>query len=186
MAKDADNPFEEEQPEASKGSASFVQIGIRVGLMVVVLAIGSAAGYSLGGLLGGTAPADANQGAEPADYLEEALPPEIGGDDFEYVDFEPITVNLNEKRLARYIRATMTLAIRKADASEARSAIEKKKNELRNWLTIYLSGLTLEEVRGPKSLNRIRREIQERCNEQLWPKRRPFIDQVLFKEFAIQ
>ena len=106
--------------------------------------------------------------------------------EFEYVDFEPIVVNLNGPRLERYIRATVVLALRKADAKDAQKALESRKRELKSWLTVYFSGCAVEDVRGPRNLNRIRREIEEAFNEQLWPDAKPLISHVLFKDFAVQ
>lgn len=190
MAEDNDNPFEGEGAEAAGGSSSHLTLIIRIGLMVAVMGIGAAGGYGLGGLFAASPPPDANQPAvEPPELPDEDdNPPDVADRDFEYIDFEAITANLNEPRLARYIRSTITLAIRNKDHGQVFELLDTKnrKKELRNWLTVYLSGLTLEDVRGPKKLNRIRREIQESFNQQLWPNRRPLIDHVLFKEFAVQ
>ncbi|HUS92483.1 MAG TPA: flagellar basal body-associated FliL family protein [Phycisphaerae bacterium] len=188
MAEDAENPFEE-QPAGDRPKASLVKTGIRVGLMAAVLGVGSAGGYTLAGLLGGAKPADPNQPAASAAPAESVpLPTPAPGDDqeFEYFDFDPITVNLNDRRLARYIRATVTLAFRKADAHEALKQVQKKQKELLNWMNLYLADKTLEDVRGLKNLNQIRREMQDAFNNQLWPRSRPLIDQVLFKQFNIQ
>lgn len=188
MAKEPENPFEEDGAEDSESAGGLpTKVLIRIGLMVAVLAIGSVGGYGVGSMLQQPPAADPNQAAAPPpEFAEEAQLPDITSEDYEYVDFEPITANLDEPRLARYIRATIILCIRSKDREVALERINKKKKELRNWLTVYLNGLTLEDVRGSKNLNRIRREIQEACNQQLWPKRRPLIDHVLFKEFAVQ
>jgi len=188
MAKDPDNPFEEEGvpagPEAPAGKAKLL---IRLGLLVAVLAIGSVGGFTLGGMLHGQASVEPSQPAAQEEPFAEPLPPiNTAGEEFEYVDFEPITVNLDVSGMTRYIRATITLAFRQKDKDTVGDRVEKKKKEMRNWLTVYFSGRTLEDVRGPKNLNRICREIREAFNEQLWPKRRPLIDHVLFKEFAVQ
>ena len=189
MAENSENPFEESGEGEAKASGSLAKTGIRLGLMAAVLAIGSVAGYGLGGLLGGPGGEEANQ--PPDDPSPEPVEPVgsrgSGTTDYEYFDFDAITVNLDLPPLNRYIRATITLAVRDdKDKDAALKKIENKKKEMHNWLTIYLSGLRIEDVRGPKNLNRIRREIQEAFNEQLWPNRRPLIDHVLFKEFAVQ
>jgi flagellar basal body-associated protein FliL len=187
-----ENPFEEEGgAEAPEGSQLGLKLLIRLGLMAVVIGIGSVGGYQLGGLFDGSTVADAN--AQPPAYVEDPIEPELSPQqvlqkDFEYIDFEAITVNLNEPRLERYVRATITLATREKDKPTVLEQLEtkNKKKELRSWLHVYLGGLTLEDVRGPKNLNRIRREIEESFNQLLWPNRRPLIDHVLFKEFAVQ
>ena len=54
------------------------------------------------------------------------------------------------------------------------------------------SGRTLDYIlrnlgtRGPASLNRMRREILDAFNQELWPDQKPKIRKVLFKEFAVK
>ena len=188
MARDTDNPFEEENADSSSASGPGLKLAVRVGTMVAVLCIGSVAGYGLGGLFRGSAPADPNsQPLEEYPFQEEYPPsPGVPAEDFEYIHFEPIIANLDEPRLVRYVRATIVLAVRAADAEAAGERAEKSKPELRNRLDAYLSGQTLEDVRGEKNKNRIRRDMLKICNELLWPNRRPLIDHVLFKEFTVQ
>jgi flagellar basal body-associated protein FliL len=99
---------------------------------------------------------------------------------------EPTIVNLDEPRLARYIRASIVLAVRGENFKAVSELVDKKKPELKSWLTVYLAGCSLEDVRGPKNLNRICREVREAFNEQLWPGGKPLIEKVLLKEFAVQ
>jgi flagellar basal body-associated protein FliL len=109
--------------------------------------------------------------------------------EYVYHEFPPIIVNPNTPRLERYVRATVVLAVKKGDSKAAKHAaarIEEKKPEMISWLTVYLAGCTLEELRGPKNLNRIRREVQEAFNDHLFRDAKPLIDHVLFKEIAIQ
>jgi flagellar basal body-associated protein FliL len=106
--------------------------------------------------------------------------------DYVYHEFEPLTVNLNVPRQNRYIRATVVLAIRDQDKTTVLPVLEKRTVELTSWLMTYMANLTLEEVSGRKNIVRIQREIRDAMNEQLWPGRRPRIEQVLFKDFAVQ
>jgi flagellar basal body-associated protein FliL len=108
------------------------------------------------------------------------------GAEFGYYDFEPIIVNLDEPRLARYIRVTITLVIKAENHEAAKVAIDRRKPELKNWLTTYFASCTLDNVRGSASLNRLRREILDAFTQQLWPDQKPLVEQVLFKEFAVQ
>jgi flagellar basal body-associated protein FliL len=124
---------------------------------------------------------------EPAAVEEEHVPAEIkSGVQYAYVEMEPIIVNLDEPRLARYIRASIVLAVKGENAKAVNETVEKKKPELKSWLTVYMAGCSLEDVRGPKNLNRICREIRESFNDQLWPGSKPMIEKVLLKEFAVQ
>jgi flagellar basal body-associated protein FliL len=106
--------------------------------------------------------------------------------DYAYYEFDPLTVNLNVPRANRYIRATVVLAVRSKDSETCIPLFDKRRAELTNWLMTYLAGLTLDEVTGRKNIVRLQREIRDAVNEQLWPDRRPRVEQVLFKDFAIQ
>ena len=44
----------------------------------------------------------------------------------------------------------------------------------------------MEEVRGASNLSRIRREILDLLNEQMFPNAKPQISRVLFEEFQVQ
>jgi flagellar basal body-associated protein FliL len=57
---------------------------------------------------------------------------------------------------------------------------------LKNWLTIYLSSQTIEDIGGDKNLRRIQSQILDAFNERLFPNTKPKIKEVLFKEFAVQ
>jgi flagellar basal body-associated protein FliL len=116
---------------------------------------------------------------------KESTSKEKGKDEFTYYDFEPIVVNLDEPRLARYIRITLTLAIRAENLEAAKAILDKKKPELKNWVTTFFSSCTLDQVRGAANLNRLRREILDAFSQQLWPDQKPLIDHILFKEFAV-
>jgi flagellar basal body-associated protein FliL len=62
----------------------------------------------------------------------------------------------------------------------------KRKEEVRSGLVTYLSNLSMEEVRGASNVSRIRREILDLLNEQLFPNQKPQISRVLFAEFQVQ
>jgi len=192
MAEDGENPFEESNAEGGEAKPSIVKLGIRLGLMAAVLGIGSVAGYGLGGLLGGSAPADPNAaGDEDSVSPDVAAPPlpsvgPLHDEEYEYFsEFESVTVNLNEARMARFLKVTIVLAFKKADAEEGIKQVKKKQLELQNWLNISLAKKTLEEVRG-KNHTRIQRDICDAFNEMLWPGKRPLINHVLFKQFNVQ
>jgi flagellar basal body-associated protein FliL len=68
---------------------------------------------------------------------------------------------------------------------EVNSAIDSKKEPLKNMLITYFSGHTLDEVSGDKNVTRIQREIAEEFNRRLWADGKPRIQEVLFKEWAI-
>ena len=153
---------------------------------VVIMAAG--AGYGLGMLMKGPKAAEAAPPAKaaaptpaPSGSAAEAKPK----DEFVYYDFDPIVANLDEPRLARYVRVVITLAIRPQDAEAAKIILDKKKPELKNWVTVFFASCTLEQIRGSANLNRLRREILDALSEQLWPDQKSPIHQVLFKEIAV-
>ena len=167
--------------DASSGGGSKGLLGLAIAIVVVVAAAG--AGYALGRMLGG--PEQAQADSSDQQTYQRSSGQQDSGEEYKYYEFTPITVNLNEPRLARYIRATITLAIRDEDWKLAEKAITAREPQLKNWLTVYFSERTMEDVRGAKKLNRLRREIRDALNDEL-DETRPLIDQVFFKEFAVQ
>lgn len=176
---------EESQTQHGKEASSWA-LGelFGLGIAFVVGVAAATAGYGLGRLF---VPEQAQGG--PADQqayqqIDQQLTEQT--EDYKYYEFTPITVNLKEPRLDRYIRATITLAVKKDDWNDGGGkSIEEREPQLRNWLTVYFSEQTLDDVRGKKKLNRIRREIKDAINDQLGGFA-PLVDQVLFKEFAVQ
>lgn len=169
-----------------------IQLILRLSLLVGIVCIGVTGGYAVGKLF--NSPGSPEDPSQPEQVVDKTADDKTSDESSEkddeeemvYLDFEPITVNLNEPRLGRYVRATLVLAMTVENSTVVMGVIEKRMPELKNWLTLYLSGCTLEKVRGPSNLNRIRREILDSFNQQLWPDQKPMISQVLFKEFAIQ
>ena len=179
---------EEEQKEVtdtikkSGGLSPKLKAAIVVGLAVAIIGISAAVGGFMARSAAGAAPPSPQ--TQPA---EEPSANDIKGDvQYTYYEMEPTIVNLDEPRLARYIRASIVLAVKGDNYKAVAELVDKKKPELKSWLTVYLAGCSLEDVRGPKNLNRICREVREAFNEQLWPGSRPLIEKVLLKEFAVQ
>ncbi len=144
----------------------------------LVVAVAAAGG---GVLLSRMTSGDAAAASEPG---EAPAPPEV--EDCVYYDMEPVTVNLKDPRMTRHVRATLTLALAPDDAGMAQRRIEEKLPELKNWLIVYLNDCTLDDVSGARSLNRIRRDVEDAYNEILWPDSRPRISRVTYKEWAVQ
>ncbi len=104
-----------------------------------------------------------------------------------YFDFEPAVANLNEPGATRYIRVTLTLQINgQIDQQKGKEFLNTKKPVLANGLTIYLSSLSLQEVTGEKNLRHIQAQLLDNFNQALSSDGKPMIEQILFKEFAIQ
>ena len=72
------------------------------------------------------------------------------------------------------------------DQEKGTAMLDEKKALLRDWLTIYLAGCTLEETRGSKNLVRIKAEIRDAFNDYLFKNSKPMVESILLKEFAVQ
>jgi flagellar basal body-associated protein FliL len=160
-------------------------------VLAVVVVICAGAGFGLGRLFGRSSTGgieETSQQTEP----DQAQPIKVvasqkGSKGTWYYNFEPVVANLNEPGATRYIRAALTLQISTAlDSQTGTTFLEEKKPILRNWLTIYLAGQTIEETRGDRNLRRIQSEILDAFNEKLFPDSKPLIKSVFFKDFAIQ
>ena len=104
-----------------------------------------------------------------------------------YYDLDPVVANLNEPSVTRYVRATFTLEMSaEVDKKKGAAFLDEKKPILINWLTVYLSSLRLDDIRGDKNLKSIQSQVREAFNEKLFPDSKPQIKQVLIKEFPVQ
>ncbi len=157
--------------------------------VIVVLCAGS--GFLLGRLFAGSSAPETTEPSQTAPSISSENP-ETDASTTEaknrwYYPLEPVVANLNEPAVTRYIRASITLEISSMlDKKNGEKLLEEKKPVLINWLTIYLAGLTLEDIRGDKNLKRIQLQILDAFNEELFPDAKPLIKHILFKEFAIQ
>lgn len=172
------------EKRASKGSL----IGWLI--LFAVVTAGITGGFALSQLIGGHpgAGTDAQPGEDRPDNPEVLLaPPGTENSSWSYDKIEPVVANLDEPGVTRYIRVTVTLEISgQVDRAKMETFLSEKNAVLKDWLTTYFAGLSLEDVRGSRNLARIKREIQERLNEMLFADGRPLISRVLFKEFAVQ
>ena len=160
-------------------------------IMAVVVAVCAGAGLGVGRLFAGFGKTNANessQQAEPTDeQVTKADSAPKGSQKTWYHDFEPVVANLNELGVTRYVRATLTLEISsEVDQKKGTALLEEKNPVMKNWLTLHLASLALEDIRGGKNLKRIQSQILDAFNEMLFPDTRPQIKSVLFKEFAVQ
>ena len=104
-----------------------------------------------------------------------------------FFDCDPVVANLDEPGVTRYVRATLIIEMSpEAEYEETNALLEEKKALMRNWLTIYLAGCTLDDIRGRKNLVRIQSEIKDSLNDMLFKDSKPLISKILFKEFQIQ
>ena len=103
-----------------------------------------------------------------------------------FVPFGEIVVNLDEDRLNRYLRVSITLQLDEPFREEAEKLVEKNRAILKSWLLSYLSDKGMDEIRGAAGQNRLRREIQDKFNSVLYPDGVDRIQDILFEEFNVQ
>lgn len=171
----ADTASEGEQNSTGGGGGRILRMLLPVGVAILAGAAGHLANRMLG-----------PSSSEAAETPESEARAQQDDENLAYYDLEPITINLNEPQVSRYLRTKLSLAIDSEDHEDASETIEKKMPEVKNWLIIYLSDLSLEDVRGAKNKNRIRRTIQDSLNERLWPGERALIVNVIFGEWIVQ
>lgn len=160
-------------------------------IMAVVILIFAGAGFGIGRLLAGSK--ESGEAASPQQN-EQAVPGEdavdLSSDEPTktwYYSLDPVVANLNEPSVTRYVRATLVFEMSsEVDENKGTTFIDEKKPLLTNWLTIFLAGQTIEDIRGDRNLRRIQSQILDTFNEKLFPAARPQIKRILFKEFAIQ
>ncbi len=104
-----------------------------------------------------------------------------------YVTFgDPILVNLNEERLTRYLKLKILLVVDAHEEKAIAELIQKKKPALKNWLIAHLSDKSLPEVSGAAGQNKMRREMWQQFNGELFPDGPEKILDIFFEEFVVQ
>ena len=164
-------------------------------IMAVVVFVCAGAGFGLGRLFAGYGqpqsplPSQQTEPAPipPAQKTVEDAPAENSKGIWYYNDLEPVAANLNVPNATRYVRVTLTLELSSDLAEEqGRKLLDAKKPALKNRLTLYLASLSIEDCTGTKNLMRIRSEILDAFNQELFPDSKPQIRKVYLKEFVIQ
>jgi flagellar basal body-associated protein FliL len=181
----------EAKPEAKPESGekkSFIGRFLPWIIMAIIVVVSAGTGAGLAKLFAGSKKSEQPHQAGKKPAASEASGLIVsGGQKSWYYDMDPVIANLNEPSVTRYVRITITLEIsEKVDAEKGKIFISEKKPELTNWLNIYLSSQTVEDIRGDKNLRRIQAQILNAFNEKLFPNGQGGIKQVLFKEFAVQ
>ncbi len=183
-AKKTDDAKDQQTQKSSKFSLIIYSV-----IAVTVIAA-SAGGFALAQLLASSP----EQQLQPEDQMPEHGKSfediydagEITGKSWQY-PLDPVVANLDEPGVTRYVRATVILVLSaKLDQAKAETYLETKNLLMIDWLNTYLAGLSLERVRGTNNQTRIKREIREHFNDLIFPNTEPYIEKVLFKEFAVQ
>jgi len=184
---------EPKKPEAKKSDKkSLIARLLPWIIMVIVVLICAGAGFSVGRLFAdpGTPDEDVSNSETNTQDLSDDLKSDSAADGSGkvwYYDLDPVVANLNEPTVTRYVLASLVLEMSPdMDVKNGTVFLDEKKPILINWLTVYLSSLSLEDIRGDKNLRSIQSHIGDAFNEQLFPDSPSQIKQVLIKEFPVQ
>jgi len=169
---------------SGKGKGLFVWL-----ILAIMVVAGGVGGFAVSGMMAGAPAAEPNAVGQPA--AEEAFNPMAAQTETQkswlYTKMDPIVANLDEPGVTRYVRVAVILEMSpQLDSINGETFLEEKKIILQDWLTTYLAGLNLEDVRGSRSLNRIKRDVLDQFNNLLFGPDKPYVEKVLFKEFAVQ
>ncbi len=182
------NEDEKNQETKQKSSKGAILQWAILGLIILGCA---ASGAVLGRILAGPTNSEASQPAEsgePENMLDlKTKNAEENQQQVWYYKLEPVVANLDEPKVTRYVRATLTLVVSNTmSEKKGLDFFETKKPYIINWLTIYLASLTVEDIRGEKNLKRIQSDLASLLNEKLFPDSEQYIKGVLIQEFPVQ
>ncbi len=192
--KDKSDKKDKKEKKGGDGEGGSFLAWVLIALIVVVV---SAGGGVAANIFMGAPPPAAAEAEEGDDAAAEKNDEEADitasddstsqlGKEYAYFEFEPMNVNLNVKKLNKWLNVGIVLALPKDKEKELTAFLDPKKDEMRNWMRAYLTELTPDKVGGRANMGRIQREIADGLNAELWPKTNPKIHHVLFKVFIIQ
>ena len=183
-----------EEEKKSQKSEKKSLIGRLLPIVIILVVVGFCAGvgFGLGRFIAGPSQSNTTESNEAEapdktnDTQQEGGSENSSGEVW-YYDFDPVVANLNEPSVARYVSLSITLQISSELAEkDGKTLIDQKKPILTDWLTVYLAGLGIEDIRGDKNLKSIQSHILNAFNEKLFPDSKPKIKHILFKNVAVQ
>jgi flagellar basal body-associated protein FliL len=183
---------QQEQPTKAKEkkSSGSMLYWIILALVVIISAGGGlGVGYLFAGSKGKSIPADETtplQEKQEQEIDKILIEGSDNGSKSWFYPLGPVVANLNEPGVNRYVRMSLTLEVSSAvNQTKGTLFLDEKTPLLINCLTVYLSSLSIEDVRGDKNLKRIQLQIKDLLNQKLFPDTKPQITSILFKEFSI-
>jgi flagellar basal body-associated protein FliL len=162
------------EPDAAKASGS--KMGIVLWLVMIIVAVG-------GGVAAPILVAQMGSADKP-EATENVLP--SPDEEVVFIDFDEVTVNLDEARFSRYLRINFSLQVAKSQQLEVAKKVEAKKSILKNWLQVQVAEKSTDDLRGKFGRNRLRREMLDYFNKVLFSDGIERIQDVLFSEFHVQ
>ena len=168
----------EEADESENLNASGGVSKLLIWLVVAVLAIGGGAATPI--VIAQLGSSD-GQPDEPPVVAEPDPDEEV-----DFIDFDEVTVNLDEARFSRYLRINFSLQVAKSQKADIEQKVEAKSTIFKNWLQTNVSEMSTEDLRGKHGRNGLRRQMHDYFNEVLFDDGIERIQDVLFKEFHVQ
>jgi flagellar basal body-associated protein FliL len=186
---DAKAPAEKETPAKgtgipAKGKGIFVWL-----ILAIVVLAGGVGGLAISVMMKGSASGEPNKTeAASVEPMYDPLPVKTEiQKSWLFTKMDSIVANLDEPGVMRYVRVSVVLQISpKVDSIRGEVYLEEKKIVLQDWMTTYLAGLSLEDVRGSRNLTRIKRDMLDKFNKLLFGPDKAYVEKVLFMEFAVQ
>ncbi len=191
MAEINDTKQQKEEPKDTQGAKkSLLGRLLPFIIMFIVAALGAGSGFGLSRLFAGGSVKTPDFNSASTGQTEQKDTKGSGagksGSSW-YYDLDPVVANLNEPSVTRYVSASLTFEMNSSyDEKKGRAFLDEKKPVIINWLTIYLSGLSIENIRGDKNLMSIKSHIRESLNEMLFSGSKPEIKDVLIQKFPVQ
>ena len=148
-------PQPEAQPQAEAAAAPAEKQPAKSGfglftwlILAAIVGAGFVGGFSLAQLLAGTKqqPQEQQASIEPEKKTFDDLVADNTGDKKVWShDLETVIANLDEPGITRFARISITLELSpEMDQTNGKIFLEEKELILRDWLTTYIAGLSLE------------------------------------------
>jgi flagellar basal body-associated protein FliL len=102
------------------------------------------------------------------------------------VSFDSVVVNVADGRYTRYLRVKIALVVDAKEEKNVKEALEKEKPFLQTWVLGFLQDRTMEQLHGSAGMNRVRREIRDEFNHQLFGDGPEKIKDILLPEYNFQ
>jgi len=107
-------------------------------------------------------------------------------EEVDFIDFDEVTVNLDEARFSRFLRLSFSLQVGKSQKADIESKVNAKKAVFKNWIQVHLAEKSTDDLRGTFGRNQVRREILDFFNKYLFEDGIERIQDILFNEFYVQ
>ena len=169
---------EEATAESTEATSSGSMTKVLVWLAVVVFAIG-------GGLATPFLIAQMTAEPDPSDQNTKQVEPDPD-EEVEFIEFDEITVNLDEARFSRFLRMKFAFQVPKSERVEIETIIKAKSVVFKNWIHVNMAEKSSEDLRGKFGRNRVAREMLDFLNQTLFDDGYERIRAVLFEVFTVQ